>query len=807
MTPKAKVTLDDMSEQDVAMALFFATHRHLQPDYTTMAAIAQRLNHRVGPRTHSGLEHKLRRFTTLGKLIVEEVGGPAQAIKLGATASSEREIARLKKDDLLPRDWVAKKKTNKPKLYDQEDAADEATTLTSPRVPSKRRRTEDPCTPPPAPQAKKPRISTVTKPVVNKPMVNKPAINKPTVTKPVVTKPAVTKPTVTKPTVTKPAVTKSAVKKPAATKHPVKDIATMQTRDTQEADIMQKLEAITANKEMTTWEKINARNAIWQEATGAKHVPYRHLWAHFDPAAQANGMTEATAQAVTTEQKIREERQKKQKEFDKQIIDLWKTLVFAKERAREPRPNDLKLPDALEIVRNFWLDVGREMPIAGPNESNNFTHLFALPEIISTALSHMHPTEPYYLPEAAINEIIDECMALLHPHKKRLDCIKELNKLKEQESKRPFRGIAREMHERYCQEAARKIDECTGACVSWEDGEQVLYNEAVIQKCREHAAKLAYQSDYYNEHKQQNPRAMVPFNRYHVLKLHDPVGEEPKSKGKKKTNARAEVDVEPVTEDEDESDDEDEDESDDEDGDEGESEGDWEADTRTEATTAAVDKLASAQADTQDDVEGDHRIAVSTQQQFEGFSNQAEAAAPHQASDEAEDHADSTMQQAPDDNEAEDMVITGIQPPGHIHNGSEVIDSDIEANPRMIDDVDPIHYKLRRGLLNGGLEAKVVGQPEAVDPEAGATTQQEPEHAERQAESEAGSEGSIEVVPQPFDFIDVESEPLHLRNEQAQDDENLEGPGLAEEMNDDEDNEHGDDVIDEGDVMDMDDEY
>lgn len=63
------------------------------------------------------------------------------------------------------------------------------------------------------------------------------------------------------------------------------------------------------------------------------------------------------------------------------------------------------------------------------------------------------------------------------------------------------------------------------------------------------------------------------------------------------------------------------------------------------------------------------------------------------------------------------------------------------------------------------------------------------------------------MVPQPFDFIDVDSEALHLRNEQAQNDEDLEGPEIAEEMNDDDDNEHGDDVIDEGDVMDMDDEY
>lgn len=80
--------------------------------------------------------------------------------------------------------------------------------------------------------------------------------------------------------------------------------------------------------------------------------------------------------------------------------------------------------------------------------------MYALPEIISTAFSHMHPTEPYFLPEAAINTIIDECMATLHPYKKRLDCIKELNKLKEEDSKRQFYGRARKVHENACEEAA-----------------------------------------------------------------------------------------------------------------------------------------------------------------------------------------------------------------------------------------------------------------------------------------------------------------------------------------------------------------
>lgn len=782
MPPKAKVTLDDMSDQDVVIALLFATHRHLQPDYTTMAAIAQRLNHRVGPRTHSGLEHKLRRFTTLGKLIVEEVGGPAEAIKLGATASSEREIARLKKDELLPRDWLPKRKTNVPKLYDQEDAADEAATLTSPPVPSKRRRNEDPCTPPPAPQAKKPRMSTATKPTVTKPTVTNQTINKPTVSKPVVTKPAVAKP---------------AIKKAAVTKQPVKDNATMQTSDTHEADIMQKIEAINANEELSTWEKIDARNAIWQQATEAKRIPYQHLWTNYDPTAQANAMTEPMAQTVTEKQKRREERQKKQKEFEKQIIHLWKTLVFAKNQARETGPDDhLNLPDPLEVVRNYWLDVGQDKPIAPPNQFD-FTYCFDLPEVISTALSHAHPTEPFFLPEAAINKIIDECLAMLHPYKKRLDCIKEFNKLKKNESKRPFHGVAREMHERDCQEAARKINECTNACVSWEDGEQVLYDEAVIQKCREHAAKLAYQSDYYNEHKQRNPRATIPFNRYHVPKHYNPAKEEPKSMGKKKTNARAEAEDESEVEDEGESEDEDEGGSEDED--EGESEEDSEPGTGIEAITAAGDALGDAQADMQNDAEADHRIGAATQQQLEGSSNQTEAA-PHQASDEAENHANPTMKQEPDDNETEGMGITAIQPPKHIDNDSEVVDLDIEVKPEAVKDAAPVHCKLPRVLPNGDLEAEV------VDLEAGAITQQEPEHAECEAESEASSESSFEMVPQPFNLVDIDSDALDLPK-QAEDDEDFEGLGLAEKMNNDEDNENGDDVIDEADAMDMDNEY
>ncbi|KAL8761535.1 MAG: hypothetical protein Q9184_002355 [Pyrenodesmia sp. 2 TL-2023] len=783
MPPKAKMTLDDMSDQDVVMALLFATHRHLQPDYTTMAAIAQRLNHRVGPRTHSGLEHKLRRFTTLGKLIVEKVGGPAEAIKLGATASSEREIARLKKDELLSRDWLPKRKTNVPKLYDQEDAADEAATLTSPRAPSKRRRSEDHCTPPPDSQGKKPRLSTVTKLIVNKPTVNKPTINKPTTIKPTVTNPTINKP---------------AVAEPAVSKQPVKGKATMQTGDTHEGGVMQNLDATTANGELSTGEKINARNAIWQNATGAKRSPHQHVWTGYAPAAQANAMTEAMAQTVTKGQKRREERQEKQKEFDKQVLALWKTLAFAKDQARETRDDDyLDLPDVMEIARNMSLDLGRERPIAAPNEFG-FTHRYALPEIIGTAYSHLHPTEPYFLPEAAISKVIDECMAMLRPYKKRLDCVKVLNKLKKKESKRPFHGRAREMHERDCQEAARKIDECTNARVSWENGEQVLYDEAVIQKCREHAAKLAYKSDYYNEHKQQNPRAWMPFNRYHIPYLYDPAEERPKSKGKKKTNARAEVEVESEAGDEDESEDEDEDKS--EDDDEDESEEDSDADTGIEAITAGVDALASAPADMQNDVEADYQIDVATRQQLEESSNQAKAAV-HQASDEAGYHADSTMQLEPDNNETKDMVIAAIQPPKHMNNDSELIDLDIESDPEMVDDAAPVHRKLRRVLPNGDLEAKAIDQPDAVDLDAGATTQQEPEHAEIEAESES----SIEEVPQPFNCIDTYSEVLDPRNEQAEDDEDFEGPGLAEEMIDDEDNQHGDDV--EGDVMDMDDEY
>lgn len=38
---KDNPSLDDMIEQDIAVALIFATHRHLQPEYTIVAALSQ----------------------------------------------------------------------------------------------------------------------------------------------------------------------------------------------------------------------------------------------------------------------------------------------------------------------------------------------------------------------------------------------------------------------------------------------------------------------------------------------------------------------------------------------------------------------------------------------------------------------------------------------------------------------------------------------------------------------------------------------------------------------------------------------
>ncbi|KAI4188766.1 MAG: hypothetical protein LQ346_005246 [Caloplaca aetnensis] len=639
-----------MSEQDLVVALLFATHRHLQVNYTAMAALAQRLNYRVGPRTPSSLEHKVRKYTALGKLIVEEVGGPAAAINMGATASSEREIGRLKHEGLLPRDWVPKRKTNVPKLYDPVSEADEATvegpapalmnhagpaTLTGTRVPSKRCRNEDSSTTPSTSEAKKPRKTEVID-------------SKPAATKPVVTEPVVTKPTV-----------------------------------------MEMVE------------------------------PKRQV-----------------------------EQQKKQEAFDKDIRAIWSALDKARKLARSTMPDD--------ILDQF-------APIERPRHELGMRDKLILPEVIYSILCQKHPTEPFIVPEDAILQIIDECQAMIYNYKQRLVWLDRLQELKQKESRHRLRGKQLELHEEEFEEAASQVNEWTNKCISWEDGRQVTYDQAVIQQCREHADKLAPGSDYYEERKQPNPRATMPFRRYHLPMLFDDAEEEPKAKGKgkgkRKTKAEAEV------EDEDE---------DDGDGDGAEAE-------------AGHDQEAGVEAEKEADQQADSIM----RHQFEESSQRAKAAAL-QASHEVDIEADSTLlQQEPDDNQ------TVIQPPKQVDSDSVVIDLDTEAQSEAVEYALPVHYKLVRRLSNGQFKGTVVNQPKAVDLEHGATTQQGPDHAE--------NDGSTEEVPAPFDFIDLDSELLDLGDEQVDNDEDPQRPGLGKGM--DHDGGYGesgeDEIISEADVMEV----
>ncbi|KAL8944980.1 MAG: hypothetical protein Q9211_000413 [Gyalolechia sp. 1 TL-2023] len=129
-----QLSLEIADETSILMGVFFATHQNLQPDYAVMEKICQGLN-KEGfhySLTASGFEHAFRDWRIYGDKVLERIGGAHVAILAGARPKSDRQVARLKKDQLLGKGFKYEPKTNVPK--DMEICDDDEPETIDPRL-------------------------------------------------------------------------------------------------------------------------------------------------------------------------------------------------------------------------------------------------------------------------------------------------------------------------------------------------------------------------------------------------------------------------------------------------------------------------------------------------------------------------------------------------------------------------------------------------------------------------------------------------------------------------------------------------
>ncbi|KAL8842700.1 MAG: hypothetical protein Q9170_000356 [Blastenia crenularia] len=119
-----QLTLETADEVSILMGMLFAVHQNLKPDYHVMEKVCEDLHNRCGfhyKRTKSGFEHTFGPWRRYGELIIGRLGGAHEAVLLGCRAQSDRKVAELKRQKLLPKDWKPITKRNVLKFDEQRD--------------------------------------------------------------------------------------------------------------------------------------------------------------------------------------------------------------------------------------------------------------------------------------------------------------------------------------------------------------------------------------------------------------------------------------------------------------------------------------------------------------------------------------------------------------------------------------------------------------------------------------------------------------------------------------------------------------
>ncbi|KAI4185709.1 MAG: hypothetical protein L6R41_003967 [Letrouitia leprolyta] len=126
---KTQLDIETADETSLLIALFLVAHQNVKPNFEAMENLCVAMNKKGHhyAKTANAIEHLFRDWRIYADLLVDYIGGEQEAIKAGARPKSDRAVERLKKKNLLPKNFVFQMKTNKPKDDDsREDTEDES---------------------------------------------------------------------------------------------------------------------------------------------------------------------------------------------------------------------------------------------------------------------------------------------------------------------------------------------------------------------------------------------------------------------------------------------------------------------------------------------------------------------------------------------------------------------------------------------------------------------------------------------------------------------------------------------------------